>query len=109
MKVFVRPTTLLLLVFHGCKDFVDEGLGRLVPHGRRKGRSLGGGWRLFAPGGLTGEVRAISHADIRVSEIKKMGFGRCLIPKSNLKRMKGIRGIDVIGADTLEEAMEELF
>ncbi len=59
--------------------------------------------------GLTGEVRAISHADIRVAEIKKMGFTRCLVPDSNLKRMTGIKGIEVTGISAVEDAMEVLF
>jgi DNA repair protein RadA/Sms len=59
--------------------------------------------------GLTGEVRAISHVDIRVSEIKKMGFSRCLIPESNLKRMTDVRGIEIIGITDVANAMEILF
>jgi len=37
--------------------------------------------------GLTGEVRAIGQVDTRLSESRKMGFTRCLVPGSNLKRM----------------------
>ncbi len=59
--------------------------------------------------GLTGEVRAISHADTRVAEMKKMGFIRCLLPESNMKRMKNIKGIELIGIDTVENAVETLF
>jgi len=59
--------------------------------------------------GLTGEVRAISHAETRVMEIKKMGFKRCLVPESNLKRMAGIDGIELAGIKNISEAMELLF
>ncbi len=59
--------------------------------------------------GLTGEVRAISHVDIRVAEIKKMGFSRCLLPKSNLKQLTRTKGIKIIGVATIQEAMEILF
>ena len=59
--------------------------------------------------GLTGEVRAISHADTRVAEIRKMGFTRCFVPKNNLKRMTGPEGIEVVGIGTVAEAIEELF
>jgi len=59
--------------------------------------------------GLTGEVRAISHVDIRASEIKKMGFTRCLLPASNLKRMTDIKGLEVIGIADVSSAMEILF
>jgi DNA repair protein RadA/Sms len=59
--------------------------------------------------GLTGEVRAISHAETRVMEIKKMGFKRCLLPESNLKRMAGIDDIELAGIKNISEAMEILF
>ncbi len=59
--------------------------------------------------GLTGEVRAVSHIETRVNETKKMGFSRCLVPESNLKRMTEVKGIDVIGVKTVSEAIEILF
>jgi len=59
--------------------------------------------------GLTGEVRAISHVEIRVAEVKKMGFTKCFVPKSNLKRMTEITGIEIFGVKSVIEAIEELF
>jgi len=64
---------------------------------------------IFGEVGLTGEVRAISHVETRVAEAKKMGFTRCLVPQSNVKRMAGIKGIELIGVKHVEEAVEELF
>lgn len=64
---------------------------------------------IFGEVGLTGEVRAISHAESRVAEAKKMGFTRCLVPQSNVKRMAGIKGIKLVGVKNVEEAVEELF
>ncbi|RPJ82838.1 MAG: DNA repair protein RadA [Deltaproteobacteria bacterium] len=72
-------------------------------------RSIDSGTVVLGEVGLTGEVRAISHPDIRVSEIKKMGFTRCLVPASNLKRMSAIPGIEVIGIHNISQAMEILF
>lgn len=59
--------------------------------------------------GLTGEVRAINHVETRVSEIQKMGFRKCLLPDSNLKRMAGIEKIELAGIKNISEAMELLF
>ena len=59
--------------------------------------------------GLTGEVRAIGRVETRVAEAKKMGFSRCLVPQSNLKRTTGMKGIKLIGVKTVSEAMENLF
>ena len=64
---------------------------------------------VFGEVGLTGEVRAVGHIEIRVAECKKMGFKRCLIPENNLKRTTEISGIEVVGAGTVEEAMSFLF
>jgi DNA repair protein RadA/Sms len=64
---------------------------------------------IFGEVGLTGEVRAIGHVDIRVAEAKKMGFTRCLVPHSNLKRISETNNIEIIGIKTVTEAMEELF
>ena len=59
--------------------------------------------------GLTGEVRAIGQADTRIAESRKMGFSRCLLPKSNLKRLPDIDGIEIEGVRTVSEVVEKLF
>jgi DNA repair protein RadA/Sms len=59
--------------------------------------------------GLTGEVRAIGQADTRIGESRKMGFSRCLLPKSNLKRLPDIDGIEIEGVKTVSEVVENLF
>jgi DNA repair protein RadA/Sms len=60
--------------------------------------------------GLTGEVRAIGHVEIRIAETRKMGFTRCLVPESNLKRMPAKNEeIEIIGIKTVSEAIETLF
>jgi len=59
--------------------------------------------------GLTGEVRAIGQADTRIAESRKMGFHRCLLPKSNLKRLADIDGIKIEGVKTVSEVVEHLF
>jgi DNA repair protein RadA/Sms len=59
--------------------------------------------------GLTGEVRAIGQVDTRVAEAKKMGFKRCLVPDSNLKRIPDIDGIEIAGIKNVSEAVDFLF
>ena len=59
--------------------------------------------------GLTGEVRAIGQVEIRVGEAKKMGFTRCLVPESNIKRMSSIKDIEITGIKTVSDAIETLF
>jgi DNA repair protein RadA/Sms len=72
-------------------------------------RSLPSGSAVMGEIGLTGEIRAISHLETRISETMKMGFKRCIVPKSSLQRMKIQKNISVVGVKTLAEAMEYLF
>jgi DNA repair protein RadA/Sms len=64
---------------------------------------------VFGEVGLTGEIRPISRLEMRVSETSKMGFQRCLIPFSNLKRMNQKTDIELIGIRDVQQAMLYLF
>lgn len=59
--------------------------------------------------GLTGEIRAVSHIDQRISEAKKMGFTKCVIPLSNAKRTAQANGIQIAGVSNLSTALSEIF
>jgi len=59
--------------------------------------------------GLAGEIRAIGQMENRLGEIEKMGFTRCLIPKTNLKRMGKPKGISLLGVETVSDAVDLLF
>lgn len=59
--------------------------------------------------GLTGEIRAVGQTDVRVTEAAKLGFGRCVLPKSNLKRLRDPEGIELVGAQSLQEVLRLLF
>ena len=59
--------------------------------------------------GLTGEVRAISHIEARIAEAKKMGFLRCLVPESSLKRISKIDDVELVGIKTVSETVNLLF
>jgi len=63
---------------------------------------------VFGEVGLTGEVRAISYIERRISEAKKLGFKKCLIPNANLKSVKGLTGIEIIGVGTVKEAINKI-
>jgi DNA repair protein RadA/Sms len=60
--------------------------------------------------GLSSEVRSVSQLAVRINEAEKLGFKRCIVPKNNLKMnidLKG-RNIDVVGIETVKEALEIL-
>jgi DNA repair protein RadA/Sms len=59
--------------------------------------------------GLTGEVRTISRVEQRVGEAAKMGFTRCLLPRNNLKHLKGGNAMTLVGVQTVSELVDLLF
>lgn len=60
---------------------------------------------VFGEIGLTGEVRAVSRAEQRIKEAEKLGFKRVIMPAKSLKGFKPIQGIEVIGVDTVTQAL----
>jgi DNA repair protein RadA/Sms len=59
--------------------------------------------------GLTGEIRAVAHIESRIKEVSKMGFNKCIIPKNNIKQIRKIKNIEIMGVSFLKEVMEILF
>ena len=64
---------------------------------------------IFGEVGLGGEVRGISQSEVRVKEAARLGFKRCLLPKQNQEKMRGVKGIELMGIKTVQEAMKILF
>lgn len=60
----------------------------------------------FGEVGLSGEVRAVSMAEQRIQEAKKMGFETCILPKVCLKGMQEMQGIRLVGVETIRDAAE---
>jgi len=58
--------------------------------------------------GLSGELRAVSQLAARLNEASKLGFRRCLVPKSIRKaRVESApAGLEIIGARSLGEAID---
>jgi DNA repair protein RadA/Sms len=72
---------------------------------------------IFVPGkiafaaevGLSGEVRAVSRIDQRVSEADKLGFEQIFISKFNQKFDAKKFNIKVVTISRVQQLMEELF
>lgn len=56
--------------------------------------------------GLTGEIRRVSRIEQRVQEAAKLGFSRVICPQNNLDGWKIPDNIQVIGVNTVQEAMD---
>jgi DNA repair protein RadA/Sms len=59
--------------------------------------------------GLTGEVRAVSQIEVRVKEAARLGFSRCLVPKTNASQLSKIAKMEVCAISSLKELLENLF
>jgi len=59
--------------------------------------------------GLTGEVRRVSRIEQRVYEAARLGFKRVFIPASNLGGWENPKEIEVIGVQTINEAVKLCF
>lgn len=60
---------------------------------------------IFGEVGLSGEVRAVSMAQQRVNEAKKLGFETCVLPKISMEKMNKVEGIKLIGVGNVREAI----
>ena len=60
----------------------------------------------FGEIGLTGEIRTVTQAARRISEIEKMGFKRCMLPFDCLGSIDKCDGIKLIAVRTLADALQ---
>lgn len=56
--------------------------------------------------GLTGEIRTVSHLAQRLSEIARLGFTKCVIPKSGTANLQPPPGLELIRVRNVREAIE---
>lgn len=59
--------------------------------------------------GLTGEIRRVSRIEQRVQEAAKLGFKRAFIPASNIGGWEFPADIQVVGVETISDALREAF
>lgn len=75
-----------------------------------KDRPIDGKMICFGEVGLSGEVRAVSMAEQRVAEAKKLGFETCILPLVCVDAMQEksgkTGGIRLIGVRTVKDAMD---
>jgi len=56
--------------------------------------------------GLTGEIRAVSNLSQRLSEVHRLGFTRCIIPKQGTSQIDAPAGLELIRVRNIREAIE---
>jgi DNA repair protein RadA/Sms len=66
----------------------------------------------FGEIGLTGEVRGVSQASLRLKEIASLGFSRAILPRANISGGKGKKSrldLKLNGVSNLSEAVSLIF
>jgi len=84
---------------------VDLGVVLSVSSSLRE-RPIGPDLIVFGEIGLSGEIRAVSQADMRLKEAAKIGFKRGIIAASNSERLTENYGLEISGVKNLSEALE---
>ncbi len=59
--------------------------------------------------GLTGEVRAVSQMEVRVKEAARLGFSRCIVPKTSSAQLFKVAKMEISAISSLKELLENLF
>jgi DNA repair protein RadA/Sms len=72
-------------------------------------RPVAPGTVVFGEVGLTGEIRGISQAEIRIREAARMGFTRCILPKTQSRESLPEMPIELIRIGSLKELTGHLF
>ena len=56
--------------------------------------------------GLTGEIRSVSHMNQRLGEVARLGFKRCIIPRTGAEKLEIPNGLTLYKVRNLREAIE---
>ena len=56
--------------------------------------------------GLTGEIRSVSNMNLRLSEVARLGFKKCIIPRNGSEKLEIPEGLTVYRVRNLREAIE---
>ncbi len=62
----------------------------------------------FGEVGLSGEVRAVSMAEQRIQEAKKLGFEVCILPQVCLESLPAFSGMRLVGVKNVREAVQAI-
>ncbi len=72
-----------------------------------RNRSLPASTAVFGEVGLSGEIRGISQAALRVREAAQMGFARVVMPAANVDGLE-VAGCELVGVRSVGDALDQL-
>jgi DNA repair protein RadA/Sms len=59
--------------------------------------------------GLSGEIRSVNQLEMRISEVQRLGFQKCLIPAHSARQMKGQYTLELLPVRNIGEALRLVF
>ena len=59
--------------------------------------------------GLTGEIRSVAQLGQRLNELHRMGFTRCIVPRSTMKDCQAPAGLELLPVRNIREAIAVAF
>jgi len=68
-------------------------------------KPIDGGVVAIGEVGLTGEIRAVNSLEIRLAEVARLGFEKCIIPANTGAEMRAVRGLELIPVRNIREAL----
>jgi len=71
-------------------------------------KPIGNGVAAIGEVGLTGEVRSVSNFSQRISEVQRLGFERCIVPKRHAEKLESLKGLQLIPVSNLADALREI-
>jgi DNA repair protein RadA/Sms len=77
--------------------------------GSFRDRPIDGRTLVLGEVGLAGEVRAVAQAEGRLAEAARLGFNRAVLPGGNARHVEAPPGLEVVGVETVAEALDRLF
>jgi DNA repair protein RadA/Sms len=72
-------------------------------------RPIDAGIAVFGEVGLTGEIRGISQMETRIKEAARMGFTRCILPRTFSQVGSVEKKMDLIRINNVKDLLEHLF
>ncbi len=59
--------------------------------------------------GLTGEIRAVGQLSLRLTELRRLGFTRCILPRSGTEELRAPAGLELLRVRNIREAIAIAF
>jgi len=59
--------------------------------------------------GLAGEVRPVTRLEARIREAARLGLTRVIVPAAGIDKLPGIKGMEIVGVEAVEDAIEAAF